>query len=371
MFTIDSIIQSTPQFNLAEVNETMPLVPYKDSILSNSIELYYSDSDSAPESESNDESDIEVDIPQSPKRRTTEATRDERRAIEVEKLKGNQVKHAGFVFNRKRVLKRSGVIVYKCKGVLRYNCLCELRYYPESESWTSLESHEHPSELSEKQKINPCRLDYLRDWIRQHPDEFNVKNIAYAVNSTLTTADKLYASEFLSDRVIRQIRKEFYTPRITCIQQLANREELSKTLDGQNWLRCLHVAPTFMIIYASTYAINEVNKMDLNACQWYIDGTFDVAPEGVEQVVTLLVRQPNETRPYPVVHILLQKKDQHTYTKMWKKIIKLMPKIRKINKMYITLDFEDAMHAAIAEILPNTRRLGCWFHLKKTHLVEQ
>lgn len=90
--------------------------------------------------------------------------------------------------------------------------------------------------------------------------------------------------------------------------------------------------------------------------QLFFDATFDSCPEGVSQ----------DHDPYPVLTAFVQSKEENVYKKLWSKVVKFCPKLKERSKLYITVDFEIAMHNAIRRVLPNAELVGCSFHWRQS-----
>jgi hypothetical protein len=284
----------------------------------------------------------------------------------VEKVIGKkqQLRINGHYFNRKEVQKKC--IVYRCKYYRSQNCPVLIRYYEEENQYTECNEHTHPDTVhNKKTTLSEERKAQIRDWLRNNPDEFRLDVIQTAVNASLALEQKQDPFLYATRDQITKIKRENYTERVTGFEHLYLREELSKTLDHNQFLQFEHLFPIFMIMYMGNYAGNYVDRIDISEQQFYIDGTFNAAPQGVEQVVTLSVRKLGTDSVIPLVHTFLQEKTTLVYMHMWNHMLKLLPKLRSAKQLVISLDFESAMHEAIAKVLPQAKRLGCYFHLKK------
>jgi hypothetical protein len=181
--------------------------------------------------------------------------------------------------------------------------------------------HDHRPETDNKKgilKLNALCINEARKWIHDHPTETNIKNIYSSINNHEQLGEP---SLEVTLYMIKQLRKETYTPKITDITQLYTRPDLAKTLDGHDWIRYLTLVSFFCIMWCSTWAINYINKIDSKRYQFYFDGTFDIVPAGVQQMVTLMVRRLGEKRAFPIINAYLRGKSAIDYQKLWKKLL--------------------------------------------------
>jgi len=104
----------------------------------------------------------------------------------------------------------------------------------------------------------------------------------------------------------------------------------------------------------------------INAPHYYIDGTFDVVPHDFAQMLVVMTNDPITDHPKPLAYLLLSSKDEEIYTDSLKSLLDILTNYntRKINLRSITLDFECAMMNAVRKTFPETKIIGCLFHLK-------
>ncbi|KAL0491081.1 hypothetical protein AKO1_009727, partial [Acrasis kona] len=119
------------------------------------------------------------------------------------------------------------------------------------------------------------------------------------------------------------------------------------------------------VMWSSPYMANilkSVNEHD----QVHADGTFKIVPEKISQLLVISVRFSGCTDTYPVAFIWCQSKAQVEYLRVWRDIVfNVAPNLQKLNKIYISTDFERAHINAVQEALPNAVVVGCHFHLKQ------
>lgn len=88
-------------------------------------------------------------------------------------------------------------------------------------------------------------------------------------------------------------------------------------------------------------------------------------------MVTLLLKRRSWSEAIPIVHTLLKGKDENTYKEMWSCICMLAtdPQSGKCYlqeyPVFISADFETALHNAIRALIPNSRIIGCAFHMRQ------
>lgn len=163
---------------------------------------------------------------------------------------------------------------------------------------------------------------------------------------------------------VQEMKNKFYTERINCLQDFYIRPDLSQNSNGEQFVRWVHGFPYFLLIWSSNYQMNILKSVTKDD-QMYIDGTFDICPEGCEQMVVLHIRKKGSNISVPIMFILLQRKDEMCYWWMWLVITQLVPELLTLDKMFMACDFEWAMHNALKAHFPNIEIIGCKFHLVK------
>ncbi len=105
--------------------------------------------------------------------------------------------------------------------------------------------------------------------------------------------------------------------------------------------------------------------MESSGDQLFIDSTFDVCPENVEQMLSVLVKKREWTKGVSVMYCFLQRKQESTYINLLQHMVRLAPSLTAVASLPISVDFEKAMQNAIQTVLPNAQIVGCFFHLKQ------
>lgn len=95
----------------------------------------------------------------------------------------------------------------------------------------------------------------------------------------------------------------------------------------------------------------------------FIDGTFKVTPAKFTQCFIVMMYDPSVDLYIPIFYILLDSKDQWTYSNVlhWVKVqcgFKIKPRT-------VTCDFEKGLINAINEQFNKTKIIGCLFHYKQ------
>lgn len=111
----------------------------------------------------------------------------------------------------------------------------------------------------------------------------------------------------------------------------------------------------FIIFFRETYSsfISHINHI-------FIDGTFSLSPPLFSQILVILGKRSGFV--LPLFYCLLPNKSNLTYTRVFNKIIELLPDFRPT---FASCDFELALINAIASSFVGTRIDGCLFHLSK------
>lgn len=98
---------------------------------------------------------------------------------------------------------------------------------------------------------------------------------------------------------------------------------------------------------------------------WYVDGTFKVAPQLFSQVYVILGKYFDGV--HPLVYALLPDKKNQTYERLFKTLLELKPGLKPRS---IACDFEQAAIKAIKNNFPEAQIHGCLFHLTKNFRIK-
>lgn len=171
-------------------------------------------------------------------------------------------------------------------------------------------------------------------------------------------AASLLPSYAASQRMIERKRKRNYVgnaaPRSR--QEIAIPDELLRTTRGDNFL-LWDSGPedeNRIIVFGTE---RNMDLLEENR-HWFVDGTFKVAPELFMQLFTIHALLDNSATP--LIYALLPSKSEATYGRLFQKLVELRPNFNPISLM---ADFELACHNAARAVFPQTRIVGCLFHL--------
>jgi len=264
--------------------------------------------------------------------------------------------------------------LYYCKYAHSgtFKCKARLKYSKESDKWFYLRGHNHPAPklLKEKKRNLPkldellaSRQEELKNFLLEHRRIRSVKSICSSLNSNINKDDMKL---FIFPSQVQEAKSKFvYTASIKDWEDLYVREELRQTHHHQEFLRTLHLYPEFIIQFAADWQI-DILKTVTAKDQLFIDGTFDICPEGMQQMVTLLIKRQAWSFALPVVHSLLRRKTESAYVHMLNHIVRLAPEITSVENLLISVDFEQALHNALHIVLSKAKIVGCEFHMKQS-----
>jgi len=121
-------------------------------------------------------------------------------------------------------------------------------------------------------------------------------------------------------------------------------------------------------IFATTTMLFQLK----NSTQWFIDGTFAIAPTGFQQVIVIIVLLPDFNLFYPACFILATNKTEKLYKNAFRALVGLTqdegftPKPKTIMS-----DFERGLQNAIKDVFAvsdsadSPKLMGCYFHYVK------
>lgn len=106
-----------------------------------------------------------------------------------------------------------------------------------------------------------------------------------------------------------------------------------------------------------------------SAKNFFVDGTFKVAPKPFSQVLTVMAEYKN--CKVPIMHVCCPSKDYEVYKAILEKMCADYPGLKPETWM---CDFEAGLRRAIREVHPDARLAGCRFHFSKAlvkHLMQR
>ena len=100
--------------------------------------------------------------------------------------------------------------------------------------------------------------------------------------------------------------------------------------------------------------------------QWFIDGTFKVAPKGYTQILNILVYLPHLSIFYPACQVFMTHKTEELYFMVLLTLKNICHQAKlRLEPRTIMADFEKALQNAIKISFPEAELCGCYFHFVK------
>ena len=112
-----------------------------------------------------------------------------------------------------------------------------------------------------------------------------------------------------------------------------------------------------IIIFGTTDGLQFLTNCD----DWFMDGTFDVAPPQFAQLYT--VHGLRADHHIIGCYALLRHKNRETYVRLLEEVLRLT---NGVSPETVMIDFEQACIAALAVVFPDTLVYGCLFHLSQS-----
>ena len=297
-----------------------------------------------------------------------------------------QLDHFEYAF--KAYLYGSKTFSYRC--VNRNNCFCLLQIPLEDnfdehfefcrdkvQNYTYINKHSEECQKIQSQKealqkfptqIIPFQSDesYLESFVKENPllepktikVELLKRNKKFKIFEIVKKLQEVRGELFPKD-------KEHVFSSIYC-----------KALDSPNpifnlfraYIKLPFISKNSSIIFQeSVILMNNPMMMKLHSeQQWFIDGTFKVAPMGFKQILNVLVYLPKHGIFYPGAHILMTNKTQISYSTVFSCLKSIGSSINcKLEPGLIMTDFELALRNALKEVFPKASLSGCYFHFSK------
>lgn len=295
---------------------------------------------------------------------------------EVQKVqsKQKQLIWHDYYYNAKEEVS-SQASVYYCNKRRSRQCKARIRYYQKYNVYVHAGEHVNHNvkhiENQTKPPLNQERIKELYEFVKANTHIKSSNNIADILNNKLPEDKKDDPRYKIQMKDVQQAQQKYRTERIFNIQDLHERSDLSTTKTRgreEQFIRWVSTYPFFQLIWASNYQINKLKDIS-SEDQLYIDGTFDFCPEGIDQMVTLMLRKKGHARAIPCLFAFLRGdglnkkgKEEMNYWYLWWTIKYLVQELDQIKKLYISVDFEKAMHNAIKSHWPEAEIVGCLFH---------
>jgi len=122
-------------------------------------------------------------------------------------------------------------------------------------------------------------------------------------------------------------------------------------------------------IFASRLMLFQLSE----TTQWFIDGTFSVAPSGYIQLLVIMVYIPSLKIFYPACYILLTGKSEKLYLSAFQTLRNILEEEELVVKPeLIMMDFEIGMQNAVKKAfkLSDKNIVGCYFHYVKAIITK-
>lgn len=264
-----------------------------------------------------------------------------------------------FKFYKYRLLKSSGEVCWCC---VNKNCRAKVYTIGEEENLVfskAVGGHEHNSvdqQLLNRQKLSNGLKRKIEDSVYERPSKMVHRELdrQNTMLETLTSRDMTYIRNNLG----RARRSKF--PKLpTSTRELQECLNLLNIVSAKNEpFLLINNIEHEVVVFACP---SNVSFMCQHS-KFYMDGTFDYCPKYFTQLFTIHVY--NNATYIPVAFCLLKNKLKSTYVKLFDLIVtksnelgsKFLPEI-------IVIDFEQAIHSSVKESFPNSKIIGCRFHL--------
>ena len=159
---------------------------------------------------------------------------------------------------------------------------------------------------------------------------------------------------------IRYARRKSKAKEPQNISELHLPQELTKTLDGEQFGRIIKEGTQCIILF-TTY---ENLKILVKSNCWLMDGTFKALPTFMKQLYTIHANIKDDdcdnNTVIPLVYALLSSKRQNIYILLLQNLVSLAEELGR-SPEFILINFEIAAINAIKTVFPNTKLKGCFF----------
>ena len=150
-----------------------------------------------------------------------------------------------------------------------------------------------------------------------------------------------------------------YTPMEASQIVVSDRERFGKhfrsVVDGPNHS---DIDPEMSLIFVSDRMGSLMDEGRINFLQ--LDATFAIVPQIFYQHLTIMGEMKDHL--FPLVHILMTKKEQSLYEATFHEIVRLFPNLAP---SHFIMDFERALENSVKKVFLNVRISGCRFHLSQ------
>ena len=208
------------------------------------------------------------------------------------------------------------------------------------------------------------------DLIKDHAASTN-DNPRSIIKKNEIELDDESAAKMVRHHNLRQIinrtrsKRADYGPNATSIEEIECPDALKVTYKGDKfYFGSLGSKDRRVFIFTTECNFKLMNEY----CDWYCDGTFDVAPKLFRQLYTVNIIVKNKN--LPMVYALIPDKSQVSYVLFFK----FLSGYIRIPPRSIMTDFEKAALNAIRKNFQETSLQGCYFHLASNlwkHVVNE
>jgi len=217
--------------------------------------------------------------------------------------------------------------------------------------------HNHPEEPAENEAYE------IRSQIRERaletlepPRQIIQRCENHATQEVISFLPTYKASQRTIERIRQRTNAPYPVP--TALSDIVIPDSLRYTSDGEDFL-LYDSGPADPERYMMFGTKQNLEELCL-AQHWFLDGTFSIAPTLFEQVYTIHGIKNNKN--IPLVYILLARKHQGLYTRVFERLFELDD---QLNPDSIMLDFELAAINAISSVFPHASIKGCYFHFSQ------
>ena len=113
-------------------------------------------------------------------------------------------------------------------------------------------------------------------------------------------------------------------------------------------------------------ANNTMLKQLSASSQWFVDGTFKIAPKSFYQILNIIVYISHLKIFYPACHIFMTHKTEELYSIAFSNL-KIISETLKfpLHPTVIMCDFENGLRNSLKQCFPEANLSGCYFHYTK------
>lgn len=164
-------------------------------------------------------------------------------------------------------------------------------------------------------------------------------------------------------RRIKRARRAVQAAEPQSLGDVSIPEELTKTLEGENFLLAHYVeGDANLLVFSTLSSMHQLGR----ARMLIMDGTFKSCPILYRQIYTIhgMVGDRENRKTVPLVYCLMSSKRESLYRKLFDTLIEYCTENEiDLAPRYILTDFEMSVINAIRIKFPDSSHRGCMFHL--------